>query len=76
MISALDLAPGYRAATRHVHQVADHRTSGAVQTVARNCHRRELLPSIRLRIVGFIGAEHLPGSFASEYYDPAVDVDA
>ena len=47
-----------------------------METVARDCHRRQLLPRVRLRIISLIGAEHLPGSLAAEYDDFAVDIDA
>src|SRR5215469_17450720 len=76
VIGALDAAAGNGPAAGHVNHVADDGDGGAVQSVARDRHRRERLPGIGFRIVGLVGAEHTPSGLAAENDDLAVDIDA
>jgi len=76
VVGALNLPPGYRTSARYVHHVADDGAGRSVQAVARDRHRRELLPAVGLRIIGLVCAEDFAGCFAAKYDNLAVDIDA
>src|SRR5262249_31056508 len=76
VISALNLPSRYRTSARHMNHVADDGTRRSVQAVTRDRHRRELFPTVGLRIIGLVGTEDFARCFPAKYDNLAVDIDA
>jgi hypothetical protein len=76
VVGALYLTAWHGPTPRHVNHVADDGAGCPMQAVAWDRHRRELLPCVRLGVVGLVGAEYLSGRLAAEDDNFAIDVDA